>query len=272
MPLHLATLCLLLAFGPRPTHAQASVRDGDRVRIQLTGDGWIEGYVDRGPADSLDVRLRSAVAVVRTPPDALRMERLAGHRRGAGASRGALIGATLGAVVVGVSLPGDTQGYRPLLMVIGAIGGLLPGLVVGAALAPPQWEPVRPDPTRCGAWRLAPGSDVSVRNASLSIRGQVAEHGERELRFASATAGGAAPAAMSTADARWELSGPRGSKRGALIGAGIGTAIAVAGAASDSEIERGQVPLLVLSNAGFGALIGYYVAPPRRTAIPLGCG
>ena len=251
----------------------AGASGGERVRVQLpeSGDRWFEAALRPGPADSLDLRLGAIPAVIRTVPGGLRMDRWAGKDPLRGFVRGAVIGSILGAGLFAVMPDARESAYSGFFIVMGGMMGAGGGALVGTLFAPSRWELKEIGADRCGMWRLAPGSDVVVHTPERTLRGEVREHTLATLSFAAPDRSDASAISVPTHSAAIELAGPRGSRRGAAIGAVITGGIGLLGVAADPEVDGADVPLILVSNALLGGLAGYYLVPPPKHQIPLGC-
>ena len=199
-----------------------------------------------------------------------------GIDRGKGARRGAIVGLALGAYFFATSYAevreGDYWGFGTLIL--GTISFVIPpaiGAGVGYAIAPERWDSravpalTAADPGRV-ALRFTPNEHVRLATTRGNVSGPV--QSQTATLVTVVTDDATVPVSWNevrSVRVRGERSRRRGAVRGAVIAVGI-TAIGVATDPLPTAIENAGV---VISNAGFGALIGAFFPARGWTELPV---
>jgi hypothetical protein len=291
LPCALPAVAAIVALGAARLPAQApppALRAGEAVRVHLTGapsDRPVRGRVQAAGPDSVSVTLAGSGVTVRARADALPLERAAGRARARGAAIGALVGASSLSLTFLIGTRGEELGLGVLLLPLLAIGGGVTGAGVGALAAPVRWAPVqgaplpaaaRPPapagdaPPACPAWRLAPGSRVTLRTPASAPAGVVLRD-EGDTIWLAPDATPADSVRLATGSASVEVRGPRTRTRPALIGAGAGLLLGVVGAATDPDAGPGDGLAIGVGNALLGAGAGALLGHRRPIRLALGC-
>ena len=137
--------------------AQWAPEPGHRVRVELRDGLSLTGRVHALTADSVWLRVEGAMSLAAVPRDSLVAFRSSlGRSHGAGARRGARIGALvgggLGLLVFGAGVAADATGhcgdcFFPASLITGVYGagllvvGTTSGLAVGALVGRERWGP-----------------------------------------------------------------------------------------------------------------------------------
>jgi len=273
IPMRRLLLALLCMLGPITTlGAQASIAQGERVRVRLDGGSgqWLRAEGLAPTADSSTLLLTGTRVELRAPHGLLPMERAQGKHWGRGIGIGALIGAVALATPFVLEIRGRDPGLGGLLVPVLALTGGAAGGLLGAMMAPTRWVPVGAATDGCGAWRLVPGSEVSLRRDAATHRGWVVRH-DNDAVVLRLEAASAPDIRIPTDGATLAVVGSRNRTKGALTGAAAGALLGVVGISLDNNAATEDVLPTLLGNAIVGAGVGALVGPRQSLRHPLLC-